>query len=159
MINRLWISPLALSCALLLGTSQAQAFDLSGAKDAVKGAVGSAAGSNASGSGLPGIAGLAGINMPSLDSVGTGNVTGVLKYCMKNKYLGSDSPAAKVSDKLTGLLGGEEKASQDKGYAEGLKGILGGNSDSKLDLSSSSLKDKVTNKVCDKVMEYGSSLL
>ncbi len=95
--------------------------------------------------------------MPSLSSVGTGNLTGVLTYCAKNNYLGGD--AAGVKDKLLGQLGGTKSAQSDPGYQQGVAGILGGNSDQKLDLSGDGLKKQLTEKVCDQVLDYGKSLL
>ncbi|ACO77654.1 hypothetical protein AvCA_14380 [Azotobacter vinelandii CA] len=107
--------------------------------------------------GLGGLTGLTGVSVPSLDSVGTGNVAGVLQYCVNNNYLKSD--ASSISSKLTGLLGGQEEATQDEGYQQGLQGILGGDSGTEVDLSSSTLKQKLTDKVCDQVLSYGKSLL
>jgi len=102
--------------------------------------------------------GQAGTSMPDLGSVGTGNVAGVVTYCAKNNYLGGD--AASVKDKLIGQLGGEQQAQSDPGYREGLGGVLGGQSSSKMDLGGGGgLKDQITRKVCDQVLEYGKSLI
>ncbi len=128
--------------------------------DALKGAVSGARDSSGGGSSaLGGLGGLAGGGIPSLDSVGTGNVTGLLGYCARNNLLGGD--AAGVKDKLLGKLGGEEKAQSDAGYQEGLKGIVGGNSDKKFDLggSTAGIKSQVTEKVCDQVLKYGKSVI
>ena len=126
--------------------------------DALKGAV-TGAKETSGGSGLGGLGGLAGGGIPSLDSVGTGNVTGLVGYCAKNNLLGGD--AAGVKDKLMGKLGGEDKAQADPGYQEGLKGIVGGNSDKKFDLggSTAGVKSQVTEKVCDQVLKYGKSMI
>lgn len=125
--------------------------------DALKGAIpGAKDAAGGSGSGLGGLAGGA---IPSLGSVGTGNVTGLLGYCAKNNLLGGD--AAGVKDKLMGKLGGEQKAEADPGYQEGLKGIVGGNSEKKFDLGGSmaGAKSQVTEKVCDQVLQYGKSAM
>jgi len=96
-------------------------------------------------------------SMPDLGSVGSGNIAGVLGYCAQNNYLGGD--ASGVKDKILGKLGGEQKAQSDPGYKEGIAGVLGGNSDKKLDLSGDGLKKQLTEKVCDQVLAYGKSLI
>ena len=146
---------LAVAAAALLGSSfspPATAQSL----DALKGAI--SGGKDAAGGGSA-LGGLAGGGIPSLGSVGTGNLTGLLGYCAKNNLLGGD--AAGVKDKLLGKLGGEEKAQSDPGYQEGLKGIVGGNSDKKFDLGSSTagVKSQITEKVCDEVLKYGKSAI
>ena len=147
----------AVSAAALLWTLSPQPAAAQ-ALDALKGAV-SGGGSNGGGSALGSLGGLAGGGLPSLDSVGTGNVTGLLGYCAKNNLLGGD--AAGIKDKLMGKLGGEEKAQADPGYQEGLKGIVGGNSDKKFDLggSTAGVKSKLTEKACDEVLKYGKSAI
>ncbi|MGE0803607.1 MAG: DUF2501 domain-containing protein [Lautropia sp.] len=142
-----------LLAALLLAAPALHAQGL----DALKGAI--SGGKESAGSAAGGLGGLAGGAIPSLGSVGTGNLTGVLGYCAKNNLLGGD--AAGVQQKLLGKLGGEEKAKADPGYQEGLKGVLGGNSDKKFDLGggSAGLKSKVTEQVCDQVLKHGKSLI
>lgn len=139
----------------------AQGLDaLKGAISGSKDSAGEAAGGAGSAlGGLGSLGGLAGGQLPSLGSVGSGNVTGVLGYCAKNNLVGGD--AAGIKDKLVGKLGGQEKADADPGYQEGLKGVLGGNSDKKFDLggSTAGVKSQVTEKVCDEVLKYGKSLI
>jgi hypothetical protein len=60
---------------------------------------------------------------------------------------------------LLGKLGGQQKAQLDTGYQEGVGGILGGNSGKKVDLNGSGLKQQLTDKVCDQVLDYGKSLI
>lgn len=103
------------------------------------------------------LTGLAGNSVPALDSVGTGNLAGVLQYCVKNKFLGSD--AVSVGSQLTELAGGKQKLEADPGYKEGLSGVLGGDSDTNIDLSSAGIKQQLTDKLCDKVLDYSKSLL
>lgn len=127
-----------LSSSLLLGaTAQAQFLD------GLKGALGGAGG------------------MPALDSVGTGNLAGVLGYCARNKYLGgTDAPG--VQNQLVSKLGGPAQAKSDPGYQQGLKGILGGGSGQKMDLtagSSGGVKQQITDAACEQVLKYGKSLL
>lgn len=101
----------------------------------------------------------------SLTSGSASNAAGILQYCMTNNYLGGDSGAAGVKDKLLGSLGGgDQKAasndasgsstnallgklggksstpaatapSQDKGYLDGAKGLLKSSDGKTLDLS------------------------
>ncbi|MPS26726.1 DUF2501 domain-containing protein [Pigmentiphaga sp.] len=142
----------AIALGLFLGATTVQAQLL----DSVKGALGGGSQQSSGGGSLLG--GLGGASMPSLGSVGTGNITGILTYCAKNNYLGGG--ASSVKDKLLGKLGGEQQAQSDPGYREGLSGILGGNSGQKMELGSGGgLKQQITEKVCDQVLQYGQSLL
>ncbi|VCU69123.1 hypothetical protein PIGHUM_01183 [Pigmentiphaga humi] len=149
-IKRQALAILLLGCAASMPAAQAQLMD------SIKGALGN--GQQSSGSGGSLLGGLGGASLPSLGSVGTGNITGVLAYCAQNNYLGGG--AASIKDKLLGKLGGEQQAKSDPGYLEGLSGILGGNSGKKVELGGgSSLKQQITEKVCDQVLQYGQSLL
>ena len=77
----------------------------------------------------------------SLTSGSTGNVAGVLQFCIKNNYL-SDSSASSVKDSLTSKLTGGSPSS-DSGYADGAKGILKSSSGQQMDLSGGGLKQEV----------------
>jgi hypothetical protein len=106
--------------------------------------------------GLSSLGGLGnGLSLDSLTSSSTGNVAGVLQYCVKNNFLGGD--ASSVKDGLMSKLGGT--ASSDSGYNDGAKGILDGGSGKKVDLSGAGLKEQITKQVCDKILEQGKSLL
>ena len=142
-------TPHAVALALLLAGGSAAQAQLS---DAIKGAIG---GGSSGGGALGGLGGAA---MPSLGDVGIGNITGVVEYCAKNQYLGGGS-VGKVKDGLMGKLGGEQKAEATPGYQEGLSGVLGGNSDKKVDLGKPGIKEQLTDKVCAQVLDYGKSLL
>jgi hypothetical protein len=93
----------------------------------------------------------------SLTSGSTGNVAGVLQFCIKNNYL-SDSSASSVKDSLTSKLTGGSPSS-DSGYADGAKGILKSSSGQQMDLSGGGLKQEVTKQVCDKILAQGKSML
>jgi hypothetical protein len=109
-----------------------------------------------SGGGLSSLGGLGnGLSLDSLTSSSTGNVAGVLQYCVKNNFLGGD--ASSVKDGLMSKLGGS--ATSDSGYSDGAKGILDGGSGKKVDLSGAGLKEQITKQVCDKILEQGKSLL
>ncbi|QEI04691.1 DUF2501 domain-containing protein [Pigmentiphaga aceris] len=133
--------------------------------DAVKGALGNhnatsgsapASSSSSSSGGLGALSGLGDqLSLPAIGSASAGNVAGVLTFCMKNNYLGSNGVAG-IKDKLLGKLGGQKQAAADPGYADGMKGIIGGGG-SKLDLSN--MRKQVTDKACEKVLEYGKSML
>jgi hypothetical protein len=159
----------AFTAAALLGATSAHAQLM----DSLKGALGGGSGSSSSSGGAAGLlgsggqasggassllGGLGGQAMPSLDSVGTGNLTGVLGYCVKNNYLGG-SAASSVQSQLLGKLGGSSQAQSDSGYQQGLSGILGGNSGQQVNLGGGGLKGEITNKVCEQVLKYGQSLL
>jgi hypothetical protein len=96
-----------------------------------------------------------GLSLQSLTSGSTGNVAGVLEYCVKNNYLGGG--ASSVKDGLMSKLGGS--SSSDSGYTDGAKGILDSGSGKQVDLSGGGLKEQITKQVCDKILEQGKSLL
>ena len=139
---------LALVAELLPAAAQAQIGDL------IKGATqGTSQGSS---SGLGSLGNLGGLpSLGSLTSGSTGNVAGVLEFCLKNNYLGGASGAAAVKDKLLGKLGGTP--SSDAGYSDGAKGLLTGSNGSTFDLSN--VKEQITKQACDKILSQGKSLL
>jgi hypothetical protein len=117
-----------------------------------------AGGNSGGGSGLgnlSGLSGLSGGSLSSLTSSSTGNVAGVLEFCVKNNFLGGD--ASSVKDGLMSKLGGS--SSGDSGYSDGSKGILDSGGGQKVDLSGSGLKEQVTKQVCNKILDQGKSLL
>ncbi|AOJ24924.1 MULTISPECIES: DUF2501 domain-containing protein [Burkholderia] len=95
----------------------------------------------------------------SLTPGSTGNVAGLLQFCIQNNYLGgaSGSGASSVKDALLSKLGGN--ASSDSGYTSGASGILDAGNGGKLDLSGGGLKQQVTRQICDKVLTQAKSLL
>jgi hypothetical protein len=112
--------------------------------------------SSSGGSGLSSLGGMgSGLSMDSLTSSGTGNVAGVLQFCVKNNYLGGD--ASSVKDGLMSKLGGS--ASSDSGYTDGSKGILDSGNGKKVDLSGGGLKEQLTKQICDKILAQGKSML
>ncbi|BBU31406.1 hypothetical protein AWB80_06421 [Caballeronia pedi] len=112
--------------------------------------------SGGAGGALGNLGGLSsGLSLDSLTSSSTGNVAGVLEFCMKNNYLGGG--ASSVKDGLMSKLGGS--ASSDGGYTNGAKGILDSGNGKQVDLSGGGLKEQVTKQVCDKILAQGKSLL
>jgi len=106
--------------------------------------------------GLGSIGGLGGVpSLGSFTSGSTGNVAGVLEFCIKNNYLGGATDAASVKDKLLGKLGGAPASTP--GYTDGTKGILTNSDGNKFDLSS--IKSQITRQACDKILSQGKSLL
>jgi hypothetical protein len=87
----------------------------------------------------------------------TGNVAGVLGFCIKNKYLG-DNAASSVKNSLMRKFSGGSPAS-DSGYREGERGILNSSDGKKLDLSGGGLKAEVTKQVCDQILAQAKSML
>lgn len=132
--------------------------------DALKGALGNHNATSGSAPAAPsqsagGLGALSGLgdqfSLPAMGSASAGNVAGVLTFCMKNNYLGNNGVAG-IKDKLLGKLGGQKEAVVDPGYADGVKGIIGGGNN-KLDLSN--MRQQITDKACEKVLEYGKSML
>jgi hypothetical protein len=103
---------------------------------------------------LKSIAGMAGAPMTS-GSIG--NVAGLLQYCIGNNYLSGEG-AASVKDQLLGKLPGGERT-QDRGYADGMKGLLRGSNGNAVDLSGGGLKAELTRKACDTILAQAKSFL
>ena len=93
----------------------------------------------------------------SLSAGSTGNVVGLLEFCIKNNYLGGQDASA-VKDKLMGKLPGGS-ASSDSGYTDGSKGLLKSSDGKQLDLSGGGLKAQASKQICDQVLSQGKSLL
>lgn len=121
--------------------------------DKAKGA-GASSGSGASGA-LGGLGGA--LSGQSMTAGSTGNVAGILEFCIRNNYLNGNA-ASGVKDALMGKLPGG-LAKSDSGYGDGAKGILNSASGNKLDLGGGGLKAQVTKQVCDTVLSQAKSLL
>src|SRR6478735_4893134 len=135
-----------LAAALLPAGAHAQVGDL---LDKARGAA-------AGGTGMLG--GLSGaLPGESMTAGSTGNVAGILEFCIRNNYLSGNS-AGGVKDALMGKLPGGS-AKSDSGYGEGAKGILHSASGSKVDLGGGGLTAGLTRQVCDKVLSQAKSLL
>ena len=104
---------------------------------------------------LKGLAG--GMDVSKLASGSAGNAAGVVEYCMKNNFLGSD--AGGVKDQLMGKVNaGGEKDKAD--YADGAKGLLKTGDGKSVDIGQiGSMKESVTKKACASVLDHAKSLL
>ena len=102
--------------------------------------------------GLSGVAGsLAGGLLPNVGTSSIGNLTGVLGYCLKNKFLGAGG-ASNVLNSLSGRSG----VATSKDYALGQTGLLQtGNAA----LPLGSVKDTLRTKICDLVLKQATKLL
>ena len=118
-------------------------------------------GGNAGSSGLGNLGGMGrmggALSGESLTSSSTGNVAGVLEYCIKNNYLSGNSASA-VKNSLMGKIPGGSSSS-DKSYSDGAKGILNSSDGSSFDLSGGGFKEQMTRQICDKILAQGKSLL
>ena len=133
--------------------AQAQLGDL---LDKAKGAAGSGASSGGGSAGpLGGLGGA--LSGQSMTAGSTGNVAGILTFCIKNNYLKGNA-ASGVKDALMGKLGGSP-AKSDSGYGDGARGVLNSAGGGKVDLGGGGLKAEVTRKVCDTVLSQAKSLL
>jgi len=105
---------------------------------------------------LGGIGGALSGGAGSLSAGSTGNVAGLLEFCIKNNFLGG-SDSSSIKDRLMGKLGGNP--APESGYAEGAQGLLKSSDGKQLDLSGSGLKAQVTKQVCDRVLSQAKSML
>lgn len=115
-------------------------------------------GGNASGSvskalgGLSGGGGLTGQMLPSLSSASTGNIAGILSYCVQNNDL-QGSAATTTLNALTHKSG----VTSSSAYTAGQQGQLEtGNGNS---FSLSGLTQQVKTKVCGMALQHAKSLL
>lgn len=93
----------------------------------------------------------------SVTAGSTGNVAGVLEYCLKNNFLGGGD-ASSTKDKLLGKLGGS--TASDSGYKEGSQGLLKSSDGKQLNLGEvGGMKSEITKKVCEQILAQGKSLL
>jgi hypothetical protein len=97
-----------------------------------------------------------GLSGQSISAGSTGNVAGLLQYCIGNNYLGGESASA-VKDQLMGKLPGKS-AESDSGYKDGEKGVLNTTNGQQVDLSGGGLKD-ATKQICEKVLAQGKAML
>lgn len=81
------------------------------------------------------------------------NVAGVLGYCQRQGYLGSTTD--RIKDRLLGQIGGEQQASRDEGYQQGLNGILKGEEGQSFSLDG--LRSQMGEKVCNSVADQAAS--
>lgn len=93
-----------------------------------------------------------GAALPSLSSASTGNVAGVLSYCVQNNIV-QGSSATNTLSALTGQSG----VTSSSGYTEGTQGdIQSGNGNS---FSLGGLSDQLKTKACNMVLQHAQSLL
>jgi uncharacterized protein DUF2501 len=100
MTTRTGVIPMALTCALLMAGGGASAQDLSK------------------------LGGMLGGGGASMKSGSMGNVTGLLQYCVQNNYLGGNSGAAGIKDKLLGKMGGASSTPMAGGDTSASKGDM-----------------------------------
>lgn len=100
-----------------------------------------------------------GLSLQSLTSSSTGNVAGVLEFCIKNNYLAGGGASSVKDSLMSKLPGGSSASSSDSGYTDGSKGILNSGDGKQLDLSGGGLKQQITKQVCDKILAQGKSML
>jgi hypothetical protein len=151
-LHRAVAASLLVAALFPVASAHAQLGDL---LDKAKGAA--AGGSNGAG-GSGALGGLGGaLSGQSMTAGSTGNVAGILEFCIKNNYLKGNA-ASGVKDALMGKLGGGS-AKSDSGYGDGAKGILNSAGGNKMDLGGGGLKAEVTRQVCDTVLSQAKSLL
>jgi hypothetical protein len=105
---------------------------------------------------LPGMSGgaggLAGQMLPSLSSASTGNIAGILSYCVQNKDL-QGSAATTTLNALTHKNG----VTSSSAYTAGQQGQLETGNGSSFSLSG--VTQQVKTKVCGMALEHAKSLL
>jgi hypothetical protein len=121
--------------------------------DQLKGAVGSGQGGG-SGGALSGLSG----GLPSVSQASPGNTAGVLQYCVRNNLV-SGSAATSVKDSVVSKVTGSGQGANDSGFKAGNSGLLQTGNGQNFNLSGGGVKEQVTHKVCDMVLQHAKSLL
>jgi hypothetical protein len=121
--------------------------------DQLKGAVG---GGQSNSGGM--LDGLGGGSLPSVGQASPSNTAGVLQYCIQNKYVGSGG-AASVKDSLMSKVTGSGQSTNDSGFRQGSNGLLQTGNGQSYSLGGGGVKQQVTQKVCDLVLQHAKSLL
>jgi hypothetical protein len=121
--------------------------------DQLKGAMGSGQGGGTGGA----LGGLTGA-LPSVSQASPGNTAGVLQYCVRNNLV-SGSAAASVKDSVVSKVTGSGQGTNDSGFKAGNNGLLQTGNGQSFSLSGGGVKEQVTHKVCDMVLEHAKSLL
>ncbi len=103
-------------------------------------------------SGLGGLGGLLGGGLPDIASVGASNATGVLSYCVKNKFLSSTRGVSSV----LGQLSGQKGVQSSDAFKLGETGVLQTGKDR---FSLGGLKGRVKTMACDMVLKHAKSFL
>ncbi len=107
---------------------------------------------------------VSGGDLSSLTPANASNAAGILQFCVKNNVL-SGNGVANVKNQLFSKLGIQtEEQTKNEDFQDGLKGILHGEGTGNLDLSNlsagtSKLKEKITEKACDIVLDKAKSFL
>jgi len=97
-----------------------------------------------------GVGALMGNALPSVSSAPTGNVAGVLSYCVQNNYVQGAGATSALSS-----LSGRTGVATSPAYAQGQQGMLqtgGGNT-----LSIGGMKDQMRTKLCSMVLNRAKS--
>ena len=103
-----------------------------------------------------GALGALGGGVPSVGSASPGNLAGVLQYCIQNNDVSSGA-ASSVQSQLMSKLGGQ--ASSDPGYGAGQGGTLETGPGGGYSLGGTGIKQEVTRKVCNMVLQRAQSML
>lgn len=96
--------------------------------------------------------------MPSVDHASPTNLAGLLQYCVKNNYL-SGSAASSVKDSLLNKATGSSRSPTDSQFSAGNKGLLETGQGQNFALGGGGIKDQMTHKVCDLVLQHAKSML
>jgi hypothetical protein len=134
--------------AMIAGTPLAEAGAAQAQMPSIPGSVGGMAGGMAGGA-------TSGLGMPNVSSMGVGNATGVLSYCVKNNVLGG-ADATDATSTLGALTGKPEVKSSD-GFTAGSAGNVVSGDGSKLSLDS--VPPPMKSKVCGMVLKQAKSFL
>ncbi len=117
--------------------------------DKLKGAVASGSGGGAGGLGG---------GLPSVGQASPSNTAGVLQYCIRNNYVNGGS-ASSVKDSVVNKVTGSGKPTQDTGFQSGNNGMLQTGNGKSFSLGGSGVKEQVSRKVCDMVLQHAKSML
>lgn len=103
--------------------------------------------------------GMLGGGMPQAGQASPSNTAGVLQYCIQNKYVGAGG-ASSVKDSLMSKMAGSGQSASDSGFKAGSNGLLQtGNGQSYSLSGAGGIKEQITQKLCEQVLQHAKSLL
>lgn len=119
--------------------------------DKLKGAMGS-------GQGDSGVGGLTG-GVPSVAQASPSNTAGVLQYCIKNNYVSGGTASSVKDSMISKITGSGQSSTKDSGFQSGNNGMLQTGNGQSLSLGGGGIKEQVTRKVCDQILQHAKSML
>ena len=100
---------------------------------------------------------LGGLGVPSVTQASPSNIGGILQYCIQNNYLSGGSASSIKNSIVSKLMPSQGTTSRD--FLAGNNGMLQTGQGQNFSLAGGGLKEELTRKVCDLVLQHAKALL